>query len=199
MERRIFAMELRAEGEGRTVAGYAAVFDAPSVLLYNSFKEKIDRGAFAGSLTEDVRALWNHNDDIVIGRTKAQTLRLAEDAHGLRVEIDLPQSRPELLESIRRGDVDQMSFAFEVQADEWGKGDDGVPLRTLQKVRLFEVSPVTFPAYPQTSIAMRGDTLGDMPEIPAHLRGDADGDDAEQARARFAMMRRRLALAEIEL
>lgn len=200
MEKRTFAFEIRAgEGESRTVAGYAAVFDQPSVLLFGEFKEKIDRGAFAASLAGDVRALWNHNDDMVIGRTKSETLRLAEDAHGLRVEIDMPQSRPELLESIRRGDVDQMSFGFQVLEDSWDKAADGSLLRTLRKVQLFEVSPVAFPAYPQTQIAMRGDTLGDKPQIPAHFRGDGQENDAEQTQGRLAMMRRRLELAEIEL
>lgn len=199
MERRFFTMELRAVEEGgRTVAGYAAVFGRSSLLLYNSFKEQIDRGAFAGSIGGDVRALWNHNDDIVLGRTKAGTLRLREDAHGLGVEIDMPQARPELLESIQRGDVDQMSFAFEVEDEEWGKDADGVPLRTLRKVRLFEVSPVAFPAYPDTTIAaMRGNALGDMPQIPAHLRRDGQGDDAKLAQGRTAVRRRRLALMDI--
>lgn len=198
METRYF--DIRAtNNETRTVAGYAAVFGQPSVLLYSQFREQIERGAFAGSLKDDIRALWNHNDSIVIGRTKAGTLRLAEDAHGLRVEIDMPAERRDLFESIQRGDVDQMSFGFDTLVDAWDKDADGVILRTLRSVKLYEVSPVTFPAYPQTEIAMRGDALGDKPEIPAHLTQDASGSDAEQAQARLSEMRRRLDLAEIEL
>lgn len=198
METRYF--DIRAtNNETRTVAGYAAVFGQPSVMLYGQFREQIERGAFAGSLKDDIRALWNHNDSIVIGRTKAATLRLAEDAHGLRVEIDMPAERRDLFESIQRGDVDQMSFGFDALADSWDKDADGVILRTLRNVKLYEVSPVTFPAYPQTEIAMRGDALGDKPEIPAHLTQDAHGGDAERAQARLAEMRRRLDLADIEL
>lgn len=199
MEKRTYGFELRATGsDSKTVAGYAAVFNAPSLLLYGEFKEVIERGAFAGSVSRDIRALWNHNDDIVIGRTKVNTLRLAEDAHGLRVEIDMPAERRAELESIRRGDVDQMSFGFEVNLDSWQRDADGVMVRTLHQVTLHEVSPVTFPAYPQTSISMRGDALGDKPTIPAHLTQGANGDDAERAQGRLAVRRRRLALMELE-
>lgn len=198
MEKRSFRFELRAEGDGRTVAGYAAVFDELSQVLWDQFKEKIDRGAFASSLGGDIRALWNHNTDLVIGRTKAGTLRLAEDTHGLRVEIDMPESRADLVEAIRRGDVDQMSFAFDALEDTWDKAADGMMIRTLRKVQLYEVSPVTFPAYTQTSIAMRGNALGDKPAIPAQFRRADTGDDAERAQGRTAARRRRLALLDIE-
>lgn len=198
METRYF--DVRATGgENRTVEGYAAVFGQKSLLLYGEFKEQIERGAFVDSLTDDVRMIWNHDTNIVLGRTKSGTLRLAEDAHGLRFENDMPENRPELTESIRRGDVDQMSFGFDVLDSEWGRDDDGVLLRTVRKVKLYEISPVTFPAYPQTQVAQRGDALGDKPEIPAHLTQDASGSDAEQAQARLSEMRRRLDLAEIEL
>lgn len=199
MEKRTYGFELRAaDGDGKTVAGYAAVFNAPSLLLYGEFKEVIERGAFAKSMSRDIRAIWNHNDDIVIGRTKVNTLRLAEDAYGLRFEIDMPTERRAELESIRRGDVDQMSFGFEVDLDSWQRDADGVMVRTLHQVTLHEVSPVTFPAYPQTSISMRGDALGDKPTIPAHLTQGAHGDDAERAQGRLAVRRRRLALMELE-
>lgn len=197
METRYF--DVRAtNNDTRTVAGYAAVFGQPSVMLYNQFREQIERGAFAGSMKDDIRALWNHDDGIVIGRTKSGTLRLAEDAHGLRVEIDMPAERRDLFESIQRGDVDQMSFGFDTLVDAWDKDADGVILRTLRSVKLYEVSPVTFPAYPQTEIAQRS-ALGDIPDIPAHLTQDAHGGDAEQAQARLTEKRRRLDLADIEL
>ena len=201
MEKRTYGFELRAAGgDDKTVAGYAAVFNAPSLLLYGEFKEVIERGAFAKSMSRDIRAFWNHNSDIVIGRTTAGTLRLAEDAYGLRCEIDMPAERRAELENIRRGDVNQMSFSFEVNpgGESWERDADGVLVRTLHQVTLHEVSPVTFPAYPQTSISMRGDALGDKPTIPAHLTQGANGDDAERAQGRLAVRRRRLALMELE-
>lgn len=205
MERRFFQTEIRAEGqEGQApqLNGYAAVFDQLSVVLYGMFRERIERGAFAGTLNDDVRALWNHNPDYVLGRTKAGTLGLAEDSHGLRVQIDPPNTQVgrDAVESIRRGDVDQMSFMFDVLDDTWDKDEDGQVIRTLRKVKLYEVSPVAFPAYPSTEISARaGDgPLGDMPVIPEQFRRAADGDGAEQAQARLAMMRRRLELMSIE-
>lgn len=205
MERRFFQTEIRADGQEGTAPqlnGYAAVFDQLSVVLYGMFREKIERGAFASTLSDDVRALWNHNPDYVLGRTKAGTLSLAEDSHGLRVQIDPPntQAGHDAVESIRRGDVDQMSFMFDVLEDTWDKDDEGQIIRTLRKVKLYEVSPVAFPAYPATEISARADNgpLGDMPAIPEQLRAAAAGDDAEQAQARLAMMRRRLDLMTIE-
>jgi HK97 family phage prohead protease len=204
MERRFFQSEIRAEGEGDgsqapQLNGYAAVFDQLSVLLYGMFREKIDRGAFAASLTDDVRALWNHDANLVLGRTKAGTLRLAEDAHGLRVEIDPPdtQAGRDALESIRRGDVDQMSFMFDVLEDTWDQDGDGQLIRTLRKVKLYEVSPVTFPAYQGTEVSARAHgPLGDMPTIPERLRAAAGRGDAEHGQALVAMRRRRLALID---
>ena len=202
MERRFFPIEIRAE-EGEmtpTLSGYAAVFDQPSVLLFGQFREQISRGAFQNSLGADVRALWNHDTNLPLGRTKAGTLRIEEDAHGLRVEIIPPNTTAgrDALESIRRGDVDQMSFGFDVVEDEWDQLDDGQLMRTLRKVRLYEVSPVVFPAYPQTTVSARaGDgALGDMPAIPARFRRGADQDADGQAQALLQIRRRRLALIE---
>ena len=208
MELRFFQTELRAGqgGQGEQAAslsGYAAVFDQLSVVLYGMFKERIERGAFAGSLGDDIRALWNHDTNLPLGRTKAGTLRLAEDSHGLRVEIDPPatQAGRDAVESIRRGDVDQMSFAFDVLEDAWDQDESGLLIRTLRKVKLYEVSPVTFPAYQGTEVSARAGVsgaLGDMPAIPERFRGAAAGGAAEQAQARRAMRRRRLAVVEME-
>lgn len=200
MERRYFGIEIRAHGEQAEpkIEGYAAVFGQPSVLLYGQFREVIERGAFAGDLAGDVRALWNHDTNMPLGRTKAGTLALVEDAHGLRVEIDPPATSwgRDAVESIRRGDVDQMSFGFDVVEDEWDQQDDGTLVRTLRKVKLYEVSPVVFPAYPQTAVSVRGGdaALGDMPAIPDRFRGGDDGDAAERAQRRTAVRKRRLAM-----
>jgi len=152
-------IEVRAaeEGRSRKLVGYAAVFDQISEDL-GGFREVIRRGAFRKTLQEaDVRALWNHDENFVLGRTKSGTLRLEEDERGLKIEIDPPDTQwaRDLLVSIERGDVDQMSFAFVPVKDNWTEGRDGKPLRELLEVRLFDVSPVTWPAYPQTSIQVR--------------------------------------------
>lgn len=153
-------LEARAENEGQRLVGYAAMFDTLSQDL-GGFREQIRQGAFARSLegSPDVRALWNHNTQYVLGRTSAGTMSLREDEKGLRVEIEPPDSSwaRDLMTSVERGDVSQMSFGFRVRAggQEFDENDEGEILRTLTDVELMEVSPVTFPAYPDTSIAAR--------------------------------------------
>lgn len=165
MERRALTTELRvADGDGddepTKITGYAAVFNQWSELLRDwwfEFKEMIMPGAFEQTIQEDdIRALWNHNPDCVLGRNRANTLALKEDDHGLWIEIIPSGARwvQDLIESIRRGDVSQMSFGFQVMSDRWGTEDE-MDVRELHKVRLFDVSPVTFPAYPQTSVQAR--------------------------------------------
>jgi HK97 family phage prohead protease len=157
--RNFITSELRAiagEGGKKKIEGYAAVFNELSEDL-GGFREKIALGAFSNSIRiDDVRGLWNHNADFPLGRTKAGTLTLEEDKRGLRFVIDPPDTQyaNDLLVSIERGDVDQMSFGFRTVKDHWEmEGDDVV--RTLIEVKLFDVSPVTYPAYPQTSAAVR--------------------------------------------
>jgi HK97 family phage prohead protease len=145
------------EGQAPVIAGYAAVFDQPSEVML-SFREIIRPGAFARSLAgRDVRALWNHDTAQPLGRTKNGTLQLAEDARGLKITITPPDTAwgRDALESIRRGDVDQMSFGFTALKENWTEDGVGFPLRELLEVKLWEVSPVTFPAYPDTTVAVR--------------------------------------------
>ena len=192
-------VEVRADGEGRLIAGYAAVFDSLSVELWG-FRERIAPGAFANSLGDDVRALWNHNTEIVLGRTKANTLRLAEDNTGLRIEISPPASAAAYIETIERGDVDQMSIGFRALEDTWDEDETGILIRTLNKIKLYEVSPVTFPAYPATSVGVRSEErldplFGLIPEIPAEFRRASDSADSitvAAARARWAQRDRLL-------
>lgn len=137
------------------IVGHAAVFNTETELF--GFREKIEPGAFAKALeTDDVRALFNHNPDLLLGRNKAGTLRLWEDSRGLGVEIDPPDTQVgrDVMESISRGDISQMSFAFRPVVEEWDDSGD-TPLRTLKEVKLFDVSPVTYPAYPTTDVAAR--------------------------------------------
>lgn len=147
----------KGEGdEGPKIRGYAAVFNQLSEDL-GGFREKIAPGAFKKSMRGDVRALWNHDSSQVLGRTKSKTLRLEEDDKGLAIEIDPPdtQTARDLMHLIERGDVDQMSFGFRMIKDKW-ETEGGKDLRTLIEVQLLDVSPVTFPAYPKTEVAVRG-------------------------------------------
>lgn len=164
------AVEIRtaAEGGAKTVRGYAAVFGKRSGNLGTEnyqFFEIIDRGAFDDVLKDDVRALFNHDPNLILARSKAGegTLKIGADDTGLWYEFTPPDTNAgrDLTESLKRGDVDQSSFAFSlVQAGQaWEEKTDGgktVVLRTIKKVaRLYDVSPVTYPAYPDATVALR--------------------------------------------
>jgi len=151
-------LELRAGGgsSAGTAAGYAAVFNAPSEDL-GGFVEIIAPGAFVAALGADIRALWNHEDSEVLGRTRSGTLRLGVDATGLSCEIDLPDTATgrDAAALLARGDVDGMSVGFRTIRDSWASVE-GKTVRTLLEVDLVEVSIVAFPAYPDTEVALRG-------------------------------------------
>lgn len=154
-ETRYFPTELRVDSEGR-VEGYAAVFDQFSQIL-GWFREKIRKGAFAKTLREaDVRALFNHDPNYVLGRNRADTLEMFEDDHGLHFRATPPDTQwaNDLRQSIERGDIDQGSFGFDTVRDEWNYEVEPNE-RELIEVRLWDVSVVTFPAYPQTSVSAR--------------------------------------------
>ena len=148
------------ESDGGTcIEGHAAVFDSWSETLGGifPFKEKVRKGAFAESIgRDDIRALFNHDPNYVLGRNRAGTLELVEDDVGLRVRITPPDTiwARDITTSIRRGDISQMSIGFVVEDDEWSS-QDGIDTRELKKVRLFDVSPVTFPAYTATDVGVR--------------------------------------------
>jgi HK97 family phage prohead protease len=153
--------ELRtAETEGkRTIEGHAAVFQRWSELLGGifPFKEKVRAGAFSKTIeSDDIRALFNHDPNHVLGRNKAGTLELAEDNQGLFVRIYPPDTgwARDLQVSIDRGDISQMSFGFTVEKDRWSD-EGGIDTRELLEVKLYDVSPVTFPAYPDTDVSVR--------------------------------------------
>jgi HK97 family phage prohead protease len=152
-------MEARAEDGGlRRLSGYAALYDVETT-IGGLFREVLAPGAFRSAVTrvDDVRALFNHDANHVLGRTTSGTLRLTEDARGLRYEVDLPdtQTARDLWTSVQRGDVSQSSFAFSVDAEEWAEPKAPMPLRVVRDVRLYDVSPVTYPAYNETSVAAR--------------------------------------------
>jgi HK97 family phage prohead protease len=169
---------IRAEGQPAKIEGYAAVFDKMSEVMWG-FREVIRPGAFTNTLkTADVRALWQHDPSMPLGRTKNGTLELAEDAQGLRISITPPDTQwgRDAVASIERGDVDQMSFGFSTVTDSWGKDEADFPLRELLEVNLWEVSPVTFPAYPDTTVAVRSMEaagLNDPPNEEQHEQPEA--------------------------
>lgn len=139
------------EARGKTVHGYAAVYGAEARI--GDTIETIAPGAFGPVLAgnPDVRALLNHDANIVLGRTKSGTLRLSDDARGLRFELDLPESRGDLREAVQRGDLDAASFRFVVGDEQWD-GDR----RTITSVaELHDVTLATYPAYPAASIELR--------------------------------------------
>lgn len=141
------------------IEGHAAVFDSWSETLGGifPFREIVRKGAFAESIgRDDIRALFNHDPNYVLGRNRAGTLELVEDEVGLRVRINPPETSwaKDLQTSIRRGDITQMSIGFVVQDDEWST-ENGIDTRELKKVQLFDVSPVTYPAYTATDVGVR--------------------------------------------
>jgi len=146
----------RADGGVATAAGYAALFNTPAD-IGGMFREVIAPGAFADSLkTADVRALIDHDTGRVIGRSSAGTLKLKEDEFGLNVEIALPDTTDgrDLAVQLERGDISGMSFAFRATHDEWDETTTP-PTRTIHAMDLLEVSAVAFPAYDETSLALR--------------------------------------------
>lgn len=151
-----FDIELR-EDDKPVIAGHAAIFNEETDIGF--FREKIAPGAFTDSIkSDDVRALFNHDPNHVLGRNIANTLKLSEDKEGLSIEIEPPDTQfaRDLMVSMKRGDVDQMSFGFQVVKESWEEGEENqLDLRTLEQVRLFDVSPVTFPAYEGTDVAVR--------------------------------------------
>mgnify|MGYP000866754277 FL=1 len=139
------------------IEGYFAVFNK-EVELWPGAYEEIALTAFDGALLDDVRALINHDTTLVLGRTKANTLELKTDSTGLWGRITINPNDTDavnLYERVARGDVDQCSFGFEIVKEETDWRDDGTVKWTLKEVKLFEVSPCTFPAYEQTGIQAR--------------------------------------------
>lgn len=155
---KIESMERRDGTDGKPVGikGYAAVFNSRAN-IGNFFDEEIAPGAFKKALenNSDIRALFNHNWDKPLGRTKSGTLRLEEDEKGLKYEIDLPNTTAarDLIESMERGDIDQCSFLFNATREEWNY-DAEPAVRSVLEVELFEVSIVTIPAYDDTEAAL---------------------------------------------
>jgi uncharacterized protein len=159
VEKRFSKVEIRAKDDGsdsRTIRGYAAVFGKETDMGY--FIEEIDKGFFDDVLKDDVRALFNHDPNMPLARTGAG-LKIGVDATGLWYEFEAPNTSlgNDLLENIRTGVIKESSFSFAVKEEKWKDLGKGKPSkRTLLKAeQLFDISPVTFPAYNDTTVAVR--------------------------------------------
>ncbi|MDP9159230.1 MAG: HK97 family phage prohead protease [Acidobacteriota bacterium] len=181
-ERRIFeASEVRAKAKTRTIAGRAARYNNPAKINspHGEFIEVLARGAFRSALQrgDDAACLFNHDANPILGRVSAGTLRMSEDDNGLNFECDLPGSAEDILESIERGDVRNMSFSFGETDEDWDKIQETDPedrgrktyrRRTIRNIKqLFDVSPVVYPAYSNTSVSARCENHSEIfiPEI----------------------------------
>lgn len=168
----------RQDGDTPHISGYFAVFNS----IYEiapGMTESIAPGAFSRTLAGDVRALVNHDTTLVLGRTKAGTLKLSEDSHGLWGDVAVNPNDSDamnLYERVKRGDVDQCSFGFEIVHEETDFREDGSIHWTITEVNLHEVSACTFPAYEATNISAREkqrDAMraGRLPEWKEHMKG----------------------------
>ena len=152
MEKRYFNIETRTEKRedgSTTITGHAAVFNQLSSDL-GGFREVIAPNAFENVLNDDVRALVNHDANLLLARTTSGTLNLKQTDEGLQYSFDVPDTSygKDLIISMERGDITQSSFAFTIEEDSWESTADG-EIRTINKVKkLYDVSPVTYPAYP---------------------------------------------------
>ena len=157
LQKRKFETRIEADKEARTITGYAAIYNSDSEDL-GGFIERMSKGAFDGRLQDDVRVLFNHDNNLVLGRTISGTATLEVDEKGLRYTCQLPDTTyaKDLIELMERGDVTQSSFAFTIEDESWEERADGMLIRTVKKVgQLYDVSPVTYPAYKDSTSGLR--------------------------------------------
>lgn len=185
--------QTREDGDKHTIEGYFAVFNSKYEIA-PGMSESVAPGAFSRTISGDIRALINHDTTLVLGRTKANTLQLREDSHGLWGSIDINPNDVDamnLYERVKRGDVDQCSFGFYVRSEDTDISENGDIHWTLKDVELFEVSCCTFPAYEQTNISARAEERDNIKQrerqawqeqMKVRLRnGTESADDQEKA------------------
>lgn len=184
--------QTREDGDGLSIEGYFSVFNS-NYEIAPGMSESIAPGAFTNSLANDVRALTNHDTTLVLGRTKNHTLELREDAHGLWGHIDINPNDADamnLYERVKRGDVDQCSFGFDIRSEDTDIREDGSVHWTIKDVELYEVSCCTFPAYETTNISARSAERDDIQkrqreawkaESLKRLKGGANGSESVDA------------------
>jgi HK97 family phage prohead protease len=175
--------EVRAEGDGMTFTGYASVFNSPSEDL-GGFVEYVAPGAFKRSLQSrnEVKLLWNHDAGEPLASLRGGTMQLVEDERGLKVTAQLPQTSrgKDVAELLRTNVIDSMSFGFNVIKDSWSR--DG-QTRTLESVRLFEVSIVSFPAYESTTAQVRSQQTINPDQLADALLKLESGEELDEANA----------------
>jgi uncharacterized protein len=157
-ERRFFSdtVEVREEEGNQYFEGYAVRFNSVTDLGY--FSEEVAATAFDGVMGDDVRGLFNHDPDVVLGRTASGTMQVSKDEKGVKYRISYNPEDPDhkrVMEKVKRGDVSQSSFAFSISDESWSKRD-GKEHRVIEKIkRWYDVAPVTYPAYADTTVAAR--------------------------------------------
>lgn len=165
-------LKTRAEGEDMTIEGYFVVFNAQTELWKGAYEE-IAPQALDNTLSNDIRALINHDTRLVLGRNKSGTLELKVDSRGLWGSIKINPNDTDavnLYERVKRGDVDQCSFGFNVTSEETDWREDGTVKWTITGVDLHEVSVVTFPAYEDTGVAARSKEVEQHKEKQLEVR-----------------------------
>ena len=158
------AFQTRDDDGKLSIEGYFAVFNS-DYQIDTGLSESIAEGAFDNTISDDIRALINHDTTLVLGRTKAGTLQLRTDTHGLWGHIDINPNDVDamnLYTRVQRGDVDQCSFGFDIVNEETDFREDGSIHWTIKEVKLYEVSACTFPAYAETSIAARSQERAEL-------------------------------------
>ncbi len=172
----------REDGEEKRIEGYFAVFNS-TYQIWGDMSESVAQGAFSETLGGDIRALIDHETMYVLGRNQAGTLELREDSHGLWGSILLnpnDQDAMNLYARVQRGDVNQCSFGFDILDEETEFRDDGSVHWTIKKVKLYEVSVCTFPAYAETSVQARKNEYTELQKrktelMRAELRNKLNG------------------------
>lgn len=158
-------LETREDGS-KVLTGYGAVFyrknDAGTTYsLWDGMEERIAPTAFDRALKDgdDTRGLFNHDPNMLLGRTASGTMRLSTNKRGLKYEIDMPDTTTgrDVEQMINRGDLSGSSFSFSIEKVRWEQTDD-LEIRTIEQVRLFDTGPVTFPAYPSTTAGVRSES-----------------------------------------
>lgn len=156
--------QTREDGEALRIEGYFAVFNS-NYEIAQGMSESIAPGAFSNSIAGDIRALINHDTTLVLGRTKAGTFELREDSHGLWGSVKINPNDGDamnLYERVKRGDVDQCSFGFNIREEETEFLENGDVHWTIKDVELFECSVCTFPAYEETNVSARQKTRDEI-------------------------------------
>lgn len=158
-EVRLYNMREMQVRDENYIYGYAALFNSMSEEMWG-FREVIDPGAFSETDVTDVRALFNHDNNLLLARTSSGTLSIEVDENGLRYEFEAPKTSygKDLVELMKRGDVTQSSFGFTIdrEGEYWEQREGELPVRHITRIKkLYDVSPVTYPAYPDTTVAVR--------------------------------------------